>query len=387
MYNFDEKINQKGTVDEKHDQIGEFFPREDLLPMWVAEMDFKTAPAVQNALAKRVEHGIFGYTFRSDSYYESIINWYKTRHHVDIKREDLSFDIGVVKAVYEMLRIFTKEHDDILVPVPAYPQFGKAIALTNRNMVAFPLTNVNNRYEFDFDALKEELKHCTMFILCSPHNPGGRIWTRSELETIVKLCEETNTVLISDEIHCDLTMNHCEFISLIEVSDKCVVINSASKSFNLAGLQHSYNICKDKEMQARIEDHFMKNKVKSTNILSMTALEAAYTNGGEWRDALCDYLYDNYKFVKAFVEEHHLDLPVFELEAGYLLWVDFSAYFKTAEETEDFLVNTCQIATTWGRNFGEGYGTYTRLNIGTQRAVCKDAMERIYNGLKKVGKL
>ncbi|MEG0960776.1 MAG: PatB family C-S lyase [Erysipelotrichaceae bacterium] len=387
MYNFDERIMQKGTTDEKHDQLLEFFPRDDLLPMWVAEMDFQSAPSVNEALLKRVKHGIYGYTYRSDSYYQAIIDWYKEEHDSVITKEMLSFDTGVVKAVFEMIRIFSKEGDGVLVPMPAYPQFSKAIALSKRKLVKFDLTNHNNRYYFDFDALKQALSSCKLFILCSPHNPGGRVWSKEELSKIVQICDETNTILISDEIHCDLTMNHQKFTSLISISEHAIVINSASKSFNLAGLQHSYNLCRDVEMQKKIEEHYFNNKIKSTNLLSMTALEGAYLGGRDWLHELRDYLYENYNIVNNFVKEHHLNIPVFELEAGYLMWLDFSAYFSEASELEDFLVNTCHIATTFGSNFDEKCGCFTRLNVGTQHFICVEAMNRILLGLKERGKI
>lgn len=380
---FDQQINQKGTVDEKHDQLLEFFPRDDLLPMWVAEMDFQSAPCVMETMKKRVEHGIFGYSYRSDEYYQSIIDWYKNQHHVSITKEMLSFDTGVLKSIFEMIRIFTSLHDDILVPIPAYPQFEKVVTLSERNFITFSLTNKQNRYYFNFEALKQELKHCRMMILCSPHNPGGQIWSKEELKRIVEICDESDTILISDEIHCDLHMNHKHFTSLAEISDHCIVINSPSKSFNLAGLQHSYSICKDQVMRELIEKHYTRNKIKSSNTLSMIALESAYREGSEWLIELRDYLYHNYLYILSFIQDHHLDLVVHELEAGYLLWIDFSSYFKEAIELEDFLVNTCRIATSFGRNFDVLHGCYTRLNIGTQRINCEEAMKRIEEGLKK----
>lgn len=385
MYDFDKSINQKNTADEKHDQINEFFIREDLLPMWVAEMDFQSAPEVIDAMIHRVQHGIFGYTYRTNSYQQALIDWYRTQHDCLIDQDMIAYDTGVLKSIFEMLRIFTKEQDQILVPIPAYPQFEKVITLSNRNMVPFALREVHHRYEFDFKAFDEMLSTCTACILCSPHNPGGRIWDKEELTTIAKLCRKHHVLLICDEIHCDLTMHHKKFISMLEIDPQCIIMNSISKPFNLAGLQHSYSICKDKDMKLKIQQHYHDYKIKSMNTMSMIAQESAYTKGISWLQEVRNYIYENDQYIRKFIKEHYLQIPVFELEAGYLQWLDFSAYFQTADELEDFLVNTCRIATSFGRHFDSRCGCYTRLNIGTQRKNCEEAMQRIYEGLQKKG--
>lgn len=384
---FDKRIDQRNSIDEKHDRMGNCFTRDDLLPMWVAEMDFQTAAVIIETLMKRCEHGIFGYSYRSDTYYQAIIDWYKNRHQVAITQDMLNFDTGVVKTVFELLRIFTNKHDNILVPMPAYPQFGKAIKLADREMKYFPLDECNHRYTFDFDKLEIELQACSMMILCSPHNPGGRIWSKEELHKIARLCKETNTILISDEIHCDLCMPDKKFISMLAITNECIVINSASKSFNMAGLQHSYSICPNKEMSAKITDHYHAFNIKSSNTMSMVALESAYSKGETWLNDVCAYIKDNDRMIREFIHSHKLQLPIFELEAGYLLWIDFRAYFEDGHELESFLVDECRIATSFGSNFGKEYATFTRLNIGTQKCVCEEAMNRMYSGLAKIGKL
>lgn len=385
MYTFDIIIDQKNTYDEKHDQIHEYFSRDDLLPMWVAEMDFPTAPEVLDAMMQRVQHGIFGYTYRSESYQQAIVDWYKTQHQCTIEKDMIAYDTGVLKSIFEMLRIFTKEDDRVLVPIPAYPQFEKVITLAKRTMVSFSLTNEHHRYVFDFDALDQALSSCKVCILCSPHNPGGRIWSFEELTKIASLCKKHQVLLICDEIHCDLTMNHHTFISMLNIDDQCIIMNSISKPFNLAGLQHSYSICKDKDMNQKIHDHYHKYKIKSMNTLSMLAQESAYTKGRVWLHEVREYIYANDQYIRQFIDEHQMNIPIFTLEASYLQWLDFSAYVKNAEELEDFLVNTCHIATSFGRHFDEYCGCFTRLNIGTQRVNCEEAMNRIYHGLQQKG--
>ena len=384
--NFDNMIDQHNTADEKHDQMKEYFGRDDLLPMWVAEMDFQTSPLIIDALTKRCEHGIFGYSYRTDEYLNSITDWYAHNHHCSIERDMLSFDSGVIRSLFELIRLFTKPHDQILIPVPAYAQFAKVIQLTGRKMLPYPLRALHGRFYFDEEVLMEALSNTSMMVLCSPHNPGGQIWTKEELTMIASCCERTNTVLVSDEIHSDLALNPDQFTTMLRISKQAIVLNSPSKAFNLAGLQHSYAICQDKTMQEQIKKHYEINKVKSYNTLSMLALETAYVKGDAYLRDVRAYIKENYQTVVAYIQDHQLNLPVFELEAGYLMWIDFRSYFDTADKLDDFLVNTCHIATTAGRNFhDERSGCFSRLNIATQKVNCIEAMNRIEAGLKAKG--
>lgn len=385
MYDFDKVIEHRDTADEKHDQIGAYFPQSDLLPMWVAEMDFPTAPEIQDALCERVKHGVFGYTYRTKQHQQALLEWYESRHHVCIQETSVSYDTGVLKSIFEMLRIFTKPQGRVLVPVPAYPQFFKVIEMAQRTCCAFPLQEEQHRYVFDFEKLREALTCCSAMIVCSPHNPGGRIWTEIELRSIYRLCQEQHVCLICDEIHSDLVMPGHHFTSMLEIGADCIVMNSVSKAFNLAGLQYSYSITGNTDKAAQIREHYKCYKIKSMNTLSMLAQETAYTQGKPWLEACCAYIQENDRYIRQFLHEHNMVIPVFELEAGYLQWLDFSAYFQTADQLQHFLIYTCQIASSHGSDFDERCGCYTRLNIAVPRIQCEEAMRRIYLGLKERG--
>lgn len=383
MLDLEKKINQKGTCDEKHDQMKKHFGRDDLIPMWVAETDFSTAEEIRDALIKRVEHGIFGYSYQSDAFYDSIIHWYKTQHHVDLVKENIFFDVGVIKGLFELIRIFTSENDSILIHTPVYPQFAKLIHHTKRKVLTSELSVVNHRFEIDFESLEEQLKHAKMFVLCSPHNPAGMVWSQPDLERMNALCEQYDVVLVSDEIHSDLTMANKNFISALAISDRAIVLNSPSKTFNLAGLQISMTMTKDLARMKLIGDHIAENKIKSSNTLSMIALEAAYTSGVTYRDQVVEKIKANYELIKEAVVQSKCKIEVYDLEASYLVWMDFSAYFKTYEELHNFFINQCKVAVTFGREFGEGCDCMIRLNIATQSSTCLEVIKRILENLKE----
>lgn len=381
MYDFDTINDQDNTQDVKHNQMCEYFGRDDLLPMWVAEMDFKTAPQILAALEKRVKDGIFGYTFRSDDEQQTLIDWYKKRYQVSLEPSMITYDTGVCNAIFEMIRIFSEEGDNICVPFPAYPQFERVSRLLNRKVIKVSLKKVENRYEFDFVALSKELSACKMMILCSPHNPGGRIWSKEELQEISVLCKKHHVVLLSDEIHCDLTMPNKHFISMLAIDDDCIIMNSVSKAFNMAGLQYSYSICKNELMNKKIAQHYLDYNLNSMNTLSMIAQNSAYKNGEAWLSQCCQYIENNYLYICEFLKAHDMNIPVFTLDAGYLLWMDFSHYFSSGDDLDKFLVETCHIATTFGRNFDPSCACYSRFNIATPLVNIKKAMQHLHDGL------
>lgn len=383
MLDFEEKINQRGTCDEKHDRMVCYFGRDDLIPMWVAETDFSTAEEIKEALLKRVEHGIFGYSYQSESFYDSIIQWYKTQHHLDLKSENIFFDTGVLKALYEMIQIFTNEGDGILIHTPVYPQFEKVITHTKRKVVTNKLRVIDHRFEIDFESLEEAMKEVKLFILCSPHNPAGMVWNQDDLVRVITLCEKYDVVLVSDEIHSDLSMADQTFISALALSDKAIILNSPSKTFNLAGLQINMTITKDAHQVQLIGEHLAKHKIKSSNTLSMVALEAAYTSGQAYRERVVTKIKDNYDLIKSLVIESKKKIEVYDLEASYLVWLDFSAYFTSYEALYDFFIQECKVAVTFGKDFGEGCDLFVRLNIATQRSTCLEVMNRILSNLKE----
>ena len=295
-YNFDEIVERWGTNSYKWDLP----KKEDIIPMWVADMDFKTAPCIIEALKKRVEHGVFGYNFVPDSYYDAVINWFDRRHQWKIQREDILYTSGVVPAISCSLKAMTMPGDKVLIQTPVYNCFFSSIKNNGCEVLENPLRRQGDSYVIDFEDFERKCadEKTTVFLLCNPHNPSGRVWTKEELERMNDICQKHGVKVIADEIHCELTMPGYTYQPFAAVSDACrdnsVVLNSPSKAFNIAGLQIANIVCHQPERRQRINRALNINEVCDVNAFGIIALQEAYNNGGEWLDELKQYLYENY---------------------------------------------------------------------------------------------
>ena len=442
MYDFDKPINRQGTHCVKWDMAPHSAPEgattlnsklstlnSELIPLWVADMDFEAAPAIREALQKRVEHGVFGYAIVQDSYYDAVINWYERRHQWHIEREWIQYTTGVVPAISAVIKALTMPGERVLIMTPVYNCFFSSIRNNGCEVLESKLVPVSCAptqeaasptltYSVDWDDFECKCadEKCTVFLLCNPHNPAGRVWTREELQRMNDICQRHHVRIISDEIHCELTMPGHEFVPFGRVSTPLpsreatgvfraatgvaaapqrganpsfateeqgggsagagwVICCSPSKSFNTAGLQMANIICADAETRRRIDRAININEICDVNPFAPLAVEAAYNESEDWIDELNQYLWGNYQALLAFFAEQLPQLKVFKLEGTYLVWVDITALRVSADEIEEKLLREARV---WV-NSGTMYGAdgYIRINIATQRA-------RLMEGLKRM---
>ncbi|WP_102408335.1 MalY/PatB family protein [Parabacteroides bouchesdurhonensis] len=377
-YNFDEIVPRRGTNSYKWDSA----QAEDVLPMWVADMDFRTAPPVVEALRKRVEHGIFGYTKVPSAYYEAVINWFARRHGWKIEKDWMIYTSGVVPALSAVIKALTVPGDRVLVQTPVYNCFFSSIRNNGCEFVSSPLIRVGNTYYMDFDDLEQKVADpkVQLLLLCNPHNPVGRVWTREELIRIGEICIRHNVLVISDEIHCELTFPGHVYIPFASISDKfqhhSVTCVSPSKAFNLAGLQIANIIVSDKERRKKIDKAINVNEVCDVNPFGVEALMAAYNEGEKWLDDLKAYLFENYCCMKDFCKAYLPQFPIMKPEGTYLVWMDCSALGKTSSELEHLLKEKAQLWLNAGTIYGEEGEGFMRWNIACPRSVLIMGLKR-----------
>lgn len=381
-YDFDKLTDRRHTDSYKWDD------EPDVLPLWVADMDFQTAPCITEALQKRVEQGIFGYTKVPENYYQAIIGWFKRRHQWQIEREWILYTSGVVPALSCALKAMTLPGEKVLVQTPVFNCFFSSIKNNGCEIAENKLVRQGDSYAIDFDDFERQCadEKVTVFLLCNPHNPAGRVWTREELEQMNDICLRHGVRIVSDEIHCELVMPGHTFTPMAAVSEACrdnsVTLNSPSKAFNIAGLQIANIICSDATLRRRIDRAININEVCDVNPFGVIALQEAYNNGGPWLDELNAYLYDNYMALKQFFAEYLPKLEVVRLEGTYLVWVDIHALEFTADELTDELLRQAKVRVNSGTLYGHSAGLdYIRLNIACPRATLMEALKRMGQAL------
>lgn len=385
-FDFDTVINRRGTNSYKWDIVKE----EDVIPLWVADMDFKAAPAILEALKKRVEHGVFGYTLVPDSYYEAIINWFARRHNWQIDRSWIIYTTGVVPAVSCAIKALTLPGEKVLIQTPDYNCFFSSIKNNGCEVAENELVRRGDSYEVDFEDFERQCadEKTTVFLLCNPHNPAGRVWTKEELERMNDICLTHGVRVISDEIHCELVMPGHRFTPFAAISDACrdnsVVLNSPTKAFNIAGLQIANIICADPAMRRRIDRAVNINEVCDVNPFGVAALQAAYNESEEWLNSLNHYIWGNYLALKEFIAKELPRLEVARLEGTYLAWVDIKATGLTSDEAYGKLMKEGRVyvnsGTMYGRRAGEGY---LRINLACPRATLLEGMKRMGGVLRQ----
>ncbi|WP_321284728.1 MalY/PatB family protein [uncultured Vibrio sp.] len=378
-FDFDQIVERQGTGSVKWDSMA----NSSILPMWVADMDFRTAEPIVNALKKRVEHGVFGYTKVSEGYYNSVINWFSTRHNFHIERDWIQYTSGVVPALSAILKALTNPGDGVIVQTPAYNCFFSSIRNMDCHLIENPLVNRDGYYEMDFDDLERKASRSDVkvLILCNPHNPVGRAWTQEELTRLGEICFRHGVKVISDEIHCDLTfpgVQHQPFAALgDEFLANTVTTNSPSKSFNIAGLQIANIITADKSLRDKIDRALNIHEVCDVNPFGVTALMAAYDEGEAWLDALREYLHQNYLTVVEFINQQLPHLSVIQQEATYLAWIDCRKLDIPSAEIGEKLINEGALMINQGTVYGEPGEGYIRLNMACPRAQLLDGLQRM----------
>lgn len=382
-YNFDELVDRTNTNCIKYDARKMFFGNEDLLPLWVADMDFRTPDFIVEAIKKRTEHELFGYTFRPESYNQSIVNWLKRRHNWEIKPEWISFSPGVVAGLTLAIEAFSNPGDGVILQPPVYFPFFDSVKGTGREMIENPLRIENGRYYFDLEDLKQKITSKTKLLLLSnPHNPGGMAWNKDELSELAQICLENKILIISDEIHSDLIFPGFKHTPLAAISDQfaqnCVICMAPSKTFNTAGLTTSFLVIPNKRHLAAYERVMRLPHLHMGNIFGTVALEAAYTHGDEWLAQLMSYLQGNYALLEKFFQENFPKVKVMRPEATYLIWIDFSAMGLSDEDLNKKLIEG-GVGLNRGVQFGKQGSGFMRMNIGCTRVVLQEALERIKN--------
>lgn len=382
--NFDLKIERSRTASLKWDHLATIFGAEDVLPMWVADMDFAAPPAVIQAMKERVEHGVFGYTLFTDNYRGAITDWMKNRHNWTIQPEWIQYCPGVVPAMSLLVEAFTEPGDEVIIQTPVYPPFYKVVTEHGRELIQNPLLlSENGDYSIDFADLEAKLAsgRAKMLLLCSPHNPVGRVWTREELARVAELCQQYDVLVVSDEIHADLVFEgvvHTPFASLSEdAAERSFICTAPSKTFNIAGLNTANIIIPNDTLRRRFQKALDRYALGSITPIGAAAAEAAYRDGGEWLDALLDYVYGNMVYAKDFIDQHIPELRVTLPQATYLMWLDFRGLGMGQPELKDFLIKQARIGLNDGVTFGSEAEGFMRMNMACTRAVVEDAMNRL----------
>ena len=385
-YDFDKQIPRRGTDSYKWDSA----KSGDVLPMWVADMDFHTAPAIVDALCRRVQHGIFGYTRVPDSYYKAITDWFARRHSWAINREWIIYTSGVVPAVSAIIKALTVPGDKVLVQTPVYNCFFSSIRNNGCEIVTSPLVHTDNTFTIDYDDLEKKVADPKMkvMLLCNPHNPVGRIWRREELIRIGKICIRHEVTVVSDEIHCELVFPGHTYTPFASISDEflrhSVTCISPSKAFNIAGLQIANIICADACRRTQIDRAINDNEVCDVNPFGVIATQSAYNEGEEWLNQLIQYLHANYLYMQEFCREHLPNFPITLLEGTYLVWMDCRTLGIPSEDIEQQLVDKTGLWLNAGTMYGvEGEG-FMRWNIACPRATLMEGLKRFMDFIRNL---
>ena len=380
-YNFDEIIDRGGNRSAKYDERAKKFGTADVIPLWVADMDFRTAQPIIDACVSKAEEGIWGYTSRPDSYFQAVQQWEQRRKGWTPDISLMSWSLGVVPALSSIVRLFSGDGDKILIQTPVYSEFYDVAEAWGREVVENPLVETDGKWSIDFDDFAEKVKQCRIFLLCNPQNPVGRVWEPEELRKMAELCVESGTLLVSDEIHSDLIFHgkrHTPTASLSpEIAANTITCISATKTFNLAGLQASTTIFPNKDMKRAFEEFWGRMDIRRNNAFSRVAMEAAYREGEEWLDQLLPYISGNFDYICDFCAKNIPQIKPNRPDATYLMWLDCRALSMTNEELRDFFIHKAQLGLNEGYTFGHSLAGFMRLNAACPRSTLEKAMRQL----------
>lgn len=380
-YNFDEIIDRSNNRSSKYDERKKKFGTEDLIPLWVADMDFKTAQPIIDACKKKAEEGIWGYTSRPDSYFEAVKEWEKKRNGWDVDPKLMSWSLGVVPAMSAIINIFSKKGDKVMIQTPVYSEFYDITESLEREVVENQFLEKNGVWSIDFDDFEKNVKTCSIFLLCNPHNPLGIVWKEEELKQMAELCIKHDVLIISDEIHSDLIFNgktHTPTARISkEISEKVITCVSATKSFNLAGLQASTTIFPNLEMKEKFDKFWNGMDIHRNNAFSSVAMEAAYREGEEWLEQLLDYISGNFEFIKAYCEKNIPKIKPNIPDATYLVWLDCRELGMNNQQLREFMIYKAKIGLNEGCSFGRSLTGFMRLNAACPRGTLEAALKQL----------
>ena len=387
-YNFDEVVCRKHTDALKLEALAPRWGRTDLLPMWVADMDFKTPPFIVEVMKKRMECEVFGYTVKPESWYEAIISWQKRRHKWTITKEMISFVPGVVPALAMAVQAFTQRGEKVMIQQPVYNPFAQVIRNNHRELVNCPLELKDGQYHINFKLFGKKIKGCKLFLFCHPHNPGGRVWTREELKKVATICAQNNVIIVADEIHADLTLLPYEHIPFASVSEEAkqnsVVFASPSKAFNMAGLATSYAVIANPTLRRRFESYVEGNELAAGNVFAFNTVVAAYNKGEEWLQQMLTYVQGNIDEVVSYIKENIPQLKVIIPQASYLVFIDFSALQLNQKDIVALCTNRAHLALNDGSIYGEEGNGYMRINLACPRSVVRQALAQLKDAITSI---
>lgn len=383
MYDFDKIVDRTGSGDLKHEVLAERYGRADLLPLWVADMDFETPEFITDALRRRLEHSLFGYTVEPKDYWPTVQKWIKDHHGWDVKREWLSYIPGIVKGIGMVINVFTKPDEKVIIQPPVYHPFRLTPEGNGREVVYNPLKeNSDGSYSMDFDNLEEVADDkCKVLILSNPHNPAGIVWDKDTLAHLAEFCYDHNILVISDEIHCDMALwgnTHVPFATASDKAAQCsITFGAPSKTFNIAGIVSSYSIIPNDEIRNRFYTWLAANELNEGPMFSPIATIAAFKNGEQWRKAMLHYVEQNIIFMEEYCKTHLPNIKPLRPEASFLVWLDCRALGLNHEQLIDLFVNKAHLALNDGEMFGKGGAGFMRVNVGTPRAILTKALEQL----------
>ncbi len=382
QYNFDADVNREGTNALKYDVLEERFGRPDLLPLWVADMDFEAPPCVKEAIIERAKHGVFGYSCPSQAYYDSIINWVGKQHKWNINQEWITFIPGIVRGIAFVIDCFTQKGDKVIIQPPVYHPFSIVPTLHERELVFNHLEcDGENIFRINFDLLRQQAKEAKLLILCNPHNPGGRVWTREELAEIAEICHENNLLVISDEIHSDLAFapyTHVPFASVSEKAAQCsITFMAPSKTFNVAGIVSSFGVVPNAQLRETFFHYLRRSEFNEAHLYAYVVAQTVYTQGEAWLKEAKEYIWQNIQFVDNYLKTHLPKIKAVLPQASFLIWLDCKELGLSQEELFSFFVNEAKLALNNGTMFGDGGEGYMRINVGTQRHKLEQALTQL----------
>ena len=390
MYDFDKIVDRTGSGDLKHEVLAERYGRADLLPLWVADMDFETPEFITDALRRRLEHSLFGYTVEPKDYWPTVQKWIKDHHGWDVKRDWLSYIPGIVKGIGMVINVFTKPDEKVIIQPPVYHPFRLTPEGNGREVVYNPLKeNSDGSYSMDFDNLEEVADDkCKVLILSNPHNPAGIVWDKDTLARLAEFCYDHNILVISDEIHCDMALwgnTHVPFATASDKAAQCsITFGAPSKTFNIAGIVSSYSIIPNDEIRNRFYTWLAANELNEAPMFSPIATIAAFKNGEQWRKAMLHYVEQNFIFMEEYCKTHLPKIKPLRPEASFLVWLDCRALGLNHEQLIDLFVNKAHLALNDGEMFGKGGAGFMRVNVGTPRAILTKALEQLTEAVAEI---
>lgn len=380
-YDFDEIVPRKDTDCVKYDNVKEIFGTDDIIPMWVADMDWKTPPFIIDAMRKQLDHGVLGYSILSNRWKPAIQSWVSRHYGWDIQPEEIAFVGGIVPAIAFALQCFTKTGDRVLIQPPVYHPYHNVTIELGRTLVTNPLKLVNGQLEIDFEDFEEKVKECKLFLLCNPHNPCGRVWSREELQRMSDICVKNNVLVISDEIHCDMALKgykHTPFATVSEdAKNYCITFMAASKTFNIAGLKSSYHIIQNEEIRNQYNEFLRKSELDSAHIFATLPVAIAYDEGDEWLEQMLEYVDANIDYMEEYLKRYMPKLGMIRPQASYLVFLDARGLGMPHDKMVEFFIRETKVGMNNGAMFGQGGEGFMRMNLGCPRATLKQALDRI----------